>query len=111
MLLTIVREAMLATGALMTASCRLALKKEGRVTGRNVVSPELRKRALAMVDAGASLRSAAKELGVSRESIRTWVRSARAARAFEPVEVSEARAARKPILVDGKRLGRLALWK
>ncbi|WP_408631418.1 transposase [Methylocystis silviterrae] len=74
------------------------------LTRQRGTSSEGRARAVATVDGGASLRSAAKELGVSRESVRTWVNNARATRIVEPVKVSHARTAREQSLSTGRGL-------
>lgn len=72
------------------------------------VTEEQRRRALNFVSAGATVREAAALTGASHSDVTSWVAESgaqhlRAAR--------QRKGPRKPIYVDGVRLGRLALWK
>jgi transposase len=73
-------------------------------------SPEDRAKALAMVAQGASFREAATAVGVSFIKISTWVQEADADRAAVVADSPRAPKRRAPVYVDGKRLGRIALW-
>ena len=74
---------------------------------------EQRKRAVEMVALGATLREAAAAVGVSHQTVSNWEKEIktepyrmRAAPAARPI----AQGPRKPVYVNGVRLGRLALW-
>jgi uncharacterized protein YjcR len=76
------------------------------------ISEETRDAALAMYEQCGNLRETALAFGVSYESVRQWARRAAweadAARAQQFQE--RVSAPRRPIYVNGVRLGRLALW-
>jgi len=77
------------------------------------VTEEQRRRAVAMVKSGATLREAAAAAGVSHQTVSNWVQSIELERATFPAPppIDHPRKRRKPVYVDGVRLGRLALWK
>jgi hypothetical protein len=73
------------------------------------ITEELRQRALKFVNAGATVREAAALTGASHSEVMSWVAEAgaqhlRAARQNVP------KGPRKPVFVDGVRLGKMALW-
>lgn len=76
------------------------------------VTSEERQRAVAMVHAGATLREAAVAFGVGHETVRVWVNAAELREIFvSPPPVDRTRKGpRKPIFVNGVRLGKMALW-
>jgi transposase len=62
---------------------------------------------------GATLREAAAAFGVSHQTVSNWVQSAELERvtfASAPPPIDRPRKRRKPVFVDGVRLGRLAMW-
>ncbi|MGD9656911.1 MAG: transposase [Methylocystis sp.] len=78
---------------------------------RRTTTPEQRERAIELVSLGLKLREAAAAVGVSHETVRTWCRDVdrphrRLVAPIDPIEQGE----RKPVFVNGQRLGRLALW-
>jgi len=82
------------------------------VERRKIATPEQREHAIALVQQGATLREAAAAVGVSHESVRTWAKDvewSRRPRSFRPPE-PVVQTERKPVYVNGVRLGRLALW-
>lgn len=76
-------------------------------------TPEQRQKAVDMVAVGATLREAAAAAGVSYQTVSNWVRAEKSARLpkFLRPAPPVAPGQRKPIHVNGQRLGRLALWK
>ena len=78
---------------------------------RDVTADE-RRRAVAMVKAGATLREAAAAAGVSHQSVSNWVKAAELERVTFSSDPPRARKPKRrgPVYVDGVRLGRLALW-
>lgn len=60
---------------------------------------------------GATLREAAAAFGVSHQTVANWVQSIELERAtFAPPPIDRPRKRRKPVYVNGVRLGKLALW-
>jgi transposase len=61
---------------------------------------------------GATLREAAAAFGVSHQTVSNWVQSIELERVTfaAPGSFERPRKRRKPVYVDGVRLGRLALW-
>ena len=76
----------------------------------SVVTDEQRRRALNFVNAGATVREAAALTGASHSDVTAWVAEA-AAMQRRVIRQNVRKGPRKPIYVDGMRLGRLALWK
>ena len=78
----------------------------------SAVTDDQRRAAVRMVKDGATLREAA-AFGVSHQTVSNWVNSAELERttfASAPPPIDRPRNWRKPIYVNGVRLGRLALW-
>jgi transposase len=79
----------------------------------SAVTDDQRRAAVRMVKDGATLREAAAAFGVSHQTVSNWVNSAELERttfASAPPPIDRPRNRRKPIYVNGVRLGRLALW-
>jgi transposase len=77
----------------------------------SAITDEQRRAAVRMVKDGATLREAAAAFGVSHQTVSNWVTSIKLEHAtFSPPPIDRPRGPRKPVYVDGVRLGRLALW-
>ncbi|MGJ0504108.1 MAG: hypothetical protein ACR65X_10290 [Methylocystis sp.] len=72
------------------------------------VREEQRRRAISFVNAGATVRQAAALTGASHADVTAWVDAAALQRRAMRQNVRSG--PRRPIYVDGVRLGRLALW-
>ncbi|MGJ0503134.1 MAG: hypothetical protein ACR65X_05180 [Methylocystis sp.] len=70
---------------------------------------EQRRRAISFVNSGATVRQAAALTGASHADVTNWVDAAAVQR--RAMRQNAPRGPRKPVFVDGVRLGRLALWK
>jgi transposase len=75
----------------------------------SVVTDEQRRRAINLVNAGATVRQAAALTGASHSEVTSWVDSA-AMQQRKAVRQGVRKGPRKPVYIDGVRLGRLALW-
>jgi hypothetical protein len=73
------------------------------------VTEEQRRRAVNFANAGATVRQAAALTGASHAEVTSWVDAAAVQR--RAMRQNAPRGPRKPVFVDGVRLGRLALWK
>ena len=73
------------------------------------VTEEQRCRALNFVNAGATVREAAALTGASFVDVSAWVAEA-GAQHLRVARQNVRKGPRKPVYVDGVRLGRLALW-
>jgi transposase len=76
------------------------------------ITDEQRRAAVRMVKDGATLREAAAAFGVSHQTVSIWVQSIDLEHKTFALAGSfdRSRKRRKPVYVDGVRLGRLALW-
>ena len=74
------------------------------------VTEEQRCRALNFVNAGATIREAAALTGASHSDVTAWVAES-AMQQRKAARQNVRKGPRKPVYVDGMRLGRLALWK
>ena len=77
------------------------------------ITDDQRRAAVRMVTKdGATLREAAAVAGVSYQTVSNWVNAAELeAETFtSPPPIDRPRKRRKPVFVNGVRLGRLALW-
>ncbi len=75
----------------------------------SVVTDEQRRRALNFVNAGATVREAAALTGASHSDVTAWVGES-ALQQRQAARQGVRKGPRKPVYVDGVRLGRLALW-
>jgi hypothetical protein len=73
------------------------------------VTEEQRRRALNFVNAGATVREAAALTGASHAEVTAWVAES-ALQQRRVIRQNGCKGPRRPVYVDGVRLGRLALW-
>ena len=74
------------------------------------VTEEQRRRALNFVNAGATVREAAALTGASFVDVTAWVAES-AMQQRKAARQNVRKGPRKPVFVDGVRLGKLALWR
>ncbi len=73
------------------------------------VTEEKRRRAINFVNAGATVREAAALTGASHAEVTAWVAES-ALQQRQAARQGVRKGPRRPVYIDGVRLGRLALW-